>query len=139
MSKFIALLQFLLMLSGCDIGGSTFSNRMSIDGIDTLDSRARVQAGIARFSCKASASGRCHYTLFNESPEQCRPVPQGGAAQACPPAPLRQFAVVAGSSLAIAGLPAFRLCVSTDGRPQDEACSSLRKTAAAADAPASSG
>lgn len=133
MSEFIALLQFLLMLSGCDIGGSTFSNRMSIDGRDTLHSLARVHAGIARFTCKASASGRCHYILFADaSAEQCRPIPRGGAAAACPPAPLREFAVPAGGSLAITGLPAFRLCVSTDGRPRDGACNSLGSSGAIA-------
>ena len=124
MSKFIALFQFLLALCGCNIGGTTFSDRVSIDGRDTLHSRARVLAGVAHFTCLASASGRCHYTLFaDDAVADCN----GSAAPAsstapCPAKPLKQFAVAAGDSLEFAGLPGFRLCVSADDLPRSMDC-----------------
>lgn len=43
MTKFIALLQFLFPLCGCSLGGTNFSDRISIDGVDQLYSRAHVQ------------------------------------------------------------------------------------------------
>ena len=124
MAKFIALFQFLLVLCGCNVGGTTFSDRVSIDGRDTLHSRARVLAGVAHFTCLASASGRCHYTLFaDDAVDDCA----GGAASAgatspCPAKPLKQFAVAAGDSLEFAGLPGFRLCVAVDDLPRGVDC-----------------
>ena len=48
----------LLILSACNIGGTTYSNRIANDGHDVLSSKARVRDGVARFECKASDSGR---------------------------------------------------------------------------------
>ena len=48
MSRFIALLQFLLALCGCSVGGTTYSNRIDSDQ-EQLHSKARVQDGVARF------------------------------------------------------------------------------------------
>ena len=98
----------LLILSACDIGGTTYSNRIANDGHDVLSSRARVRDGVARFECKASDSGRCHYTLY---PQRC-------AGTGCNAPPLRSFDVASGEAKQIAGLSGFRLCVDgTDTAP----------------------
>ena len=103
MSKFIALLQFLLALSGCSVGGTTYSNRIDSDQ-EQLHSKARVQDGVARFECVESSSGTCHYTLY---PEAC-----SGKAD-CQLAPLQRFTVSSGESHQVAGLIDFRPCVAT--------------------------
>ena len=123
-SRCVALFQFLLVLCGCSIGGTTFSDRVSVDGSDTLYSRARVLAGVALFTCTTSASGRCHYTLFSsEAVDDCNDAVAGaGATRHCPPAPLKRFAVPAGDSREFTGLPGFRLCVSVDDLPRDADC-----------------
>ena len=103
MSKFIALLQFLLALSGCSIGGTTYTNRIDSDQVH-LTSKAHVQDGVARFDCVESSSGICHYTLY---PEAC-----SGKAD-CQLAPLQRFSVPSGESHQAAGLIDFRPCVAT--------------------------
>ena len=105
MTKFVALLQFLLALGGCSLGGPTDSNRIAEGGHDVLASRARVQDGVARFDCRASDSGWCHYTLYPDA---------GGAGKDCALAPIQRFAVARGDSRQIAGLSGFRLCVGPD-------------------------
>jgi hypothetical protein len=105
MTKFIALLQFLLALAGIHTGGTSYSTRVAIDGHDALNSQARVQDGVARFECEASDSGWCHYTLY---PQRC-------AGQACNDKPLQRFSVARGGNRQIAGLPGFRLCVDSAG------------------------
>lgn len=104
LTRCIALLQFLLALSGCGLGATTYSNRIADNGHDVLASKARAQDGVARFECVASDSGWCHYTLY---PEACR-----GRAD-CSMAPLQRFAVARGDSRQLAGLAGFRVCVAT--------------------------
>ena len=106
MPKFAALLQFLLALGGCAMGGSTYTNRIRQDGHDVLASQARLQEGVARFDCEASDSGWCHYTLYADACD---------AGTTCVQAPLRRFAVARGDSRQIAGLEGFRVCVGIDG------------------------
>jgi len=103
----------LLILSACNIGGTTYSNRIANDGHDVLSSKARVQDGVARFECKASDSGRCHYTLY---PEAC-----SGKAD-CQLAPLQRFTVARGQTREIAGLQDFRVCVAIDGAAMRADC-----------------
>lgn len=103
MSKFIALLQFLLALSGCSAGGTTYTSRIDGDQVH-LTSKAHVQDGVARFNCVESSSGSCHYTLY---PDAC-----AGKAD-CKLAPLQRFTVAHGESRQIAGLVDFRPCVAT--------------------------
>ena len=112
MSKFIALLQFLLALSGCSVGGTTFTNRIDGDQV-RLTSKAHVQDGVARFNCVESSSGSCHYTLY---PDAC-----AGKAD-CQLAPLQRFSVVRGESHQIAGLVDFRPCVATNGAAMGADC-----------------
>ena len=112
MSKFIALLQFLLALSGCSIGGTTYTNRIDSDQV-RLTSKAHVQDGVARFNCVDSSSGSCHYTLY---PDAC-----AGKAD-CQLAPLQRFTVAHGESHQIAGLVDFRPCVATTGAAMGADC-----------------
>lgn len=113
MDIFTTLLQFLLALFGLDLGGSTFSHRSSIDGVDTLYSIATVESGIAHFECLASASGRCVYTVF---PESCADAPAltGTRIGGCDATPPRRIVLPAGSRRNISGLAVQSLCVRGD-------------------------
>ncbi len=119
MSKLTALLQFLLALAGFHLGGTHFIDRIRVDGIDTLYSKAQVEDGVARFTCVGSASGVCHYTLFDTD---CPPAPHAGANGHCTPRPLKHFAVASGDSEQITGLPDFHLCVGTGGASPTPDC-----------------
>ncbi len=101
----LLLSPLLLILSACGIGGTSYSNRIGGDGHDALYSKAQVKDGIARFECKASDSGTCHYTLY---PDAC-----GGKAD-CTLVPLQRFSVARGQTRQVAGLDAFRVCVGLD-------------------------
>ncbi len=118
MSKLIEIAKLLfspllLILAACNLGGTSYSNRIGIDGHDTLYSKARARDGIARFECKASDSGRCHYTLY---PAAC-----SGKAD-CQLAPLQRFSVARGQTREIAGVRDFRVCVGTDARALGADC-----------------
>lgn len=117
MNKLIAICYFVLTLYGCDVGGSTFVHRTSVDGIDTLYSEVVAQPGVAHFACLGSASGRCYYTVF---PRDCASLPGATVKRrgSCLAEPVERFALAKGSSRRIADLPNFRLCVSSkDGNP----------------------
>lgn len=94
----------LFLLGACGTDGTTYSNRIGADGHDVLYSKAQAKDGIARFECKASDSGTCHYTLY---PDAC-----AGKAD-CQLAPLQRFTVARGETRQIAGLRDFRVCVGT--------------------------
>jgi hypothetical protein len=111
MDKFTALFYFVLSLFGVDTGGSTLVHRTNIDGTDTLHSRTTVQAGVARFECIRSASGRCHYLVLSRD---CTSSPASKRAAGCPPRPVERFVLDDGHSRQIAGLQNFRLCVSIE-------------------------
>lgn len=104
MTKFIALLQFLLALAGCSPGGTTWTSRVDAGPV-ALHSKASVQDGVAHFECVKSSSGGCHYTLY---PEAC-----GGNA-ACQLAPLQRFTLASGDSRQLTGMIGFRPCVRVD-------------------------
>lgn len=118
MSKLIDIARLLfspllLILAACNAGGTTYSSRIGVDGHDTLHSKARAKDGIARFECKASDSGHCHYTLY---PEAC-----SGKAD-CQLAPLRRFSVARGQVHEIAGVGDFRVCVGIDATAMGADC-----------------
>ena len=120
MSKFIALLQFLLALSGCSVGGTTYTSRIDSDHT-RLTSMAHVQDGVASFNCVESSSGSSHYTLY---PDAC-----AGKAE-CHLAPLQRFTVARGESHQIAGLVDFRPCVATTGAAMGADCQPAAATKA---------
>ena len=107
----MALLYFVLALYGCDVGGSTFEHRGTVDGTDTLYSKAQTQSGVARFECVASTSGRCHYTVFAQG---CAASSQDTRRDRCQSEPVERFALATGASRQIVGLPDFVLCVSAE-------------------------
>jgi len=100
MHELLALLSFALSLFGVQLGGTSYSNRLH-DGDTVLHSEAWSDEGRARFECVESSTGRCHYRLL---PVEC------GLA-GCEQVPLRQFSVAEGRTLALSGVPAFRLDV----------------------------
>lgn len=102
----LLLSPLLLLLSACGVDGISYSNRIVDNGLDRLYSKAHAKDGIARFECKASESGSCHYTLY---PDAC-----DGKAD-CEPAPLRQFTIARGQFREFKDLPDFRVCVDTAG------------------------
>lgn len=112
-SKFVALLQFLLALAGCSMGSVDYTSRIAQDGHIALSSRARVEDGVARFECRTSDSGWCHYTLY---PEACH------LRRDCALAPLRRFAVARGETRQFAGVRDFTPCVAIDTQPLGPDC-----------------
>jgi hypothetical protein len=126
MSSLIAIAQLLLspllaILSSCGIDGTSYSNRIVDNGHDVLYSKAQAKHDIARFECRASDSGVCHYTLY---PDACT------ANADCRLAPLRRFTVAQGASRKIAGLRDFRVCVGTSDAALRADCEPVAKVAA---------
>ncbi len=109
----LLLSPLLLILSACGMDGTSYSNRIGANGHDALYSKAHAKDGIARFECKASDSGVCHYTLY---PDAC-----SGKAD-CKLAPLQRFTVARGESKQIAGLRDFRVCVGIDEKALGADC-----------------
>ena len=114
----LLLSPLLVILSACGINDTSYSNRIANNGHDTLYSKANAKDGIARFECKASDSGNCHYTLY---PDAC-----AGKAD-CALAPLQRFSVARGQTREIAGLQGFRVCVGTDDKPMGADCQPVAK------------
>lgn len=134
MNKLIALCYFVLSLYGCDVGGSTFVYRNQANGSDTLYSKVVTQAGIARFECVRSASGRCHYSVFVRS---CAPVAASSALRSgqppvkrCRSTPVERFDVADGHSRWIPGLHAFSVCVSAEDDSTGSDCQAPEPVAA---------
>lgn len=128
MNRLIAILTFVLSLYGCDVGGSTF-----VDRSDTLYSKVVAQAGVARFECLRSSSGRCYYTVF---PRECAPASGWVFASvatridSCRHEPIDRFAIAAGDSRKVAGLHRFRPCVSAEYGAPGPDCEALEPMAA---------
>lgn len=112
MRNLMALLYYLCALFGCSVGGTTIEHHNVIDGVDILDSRVRITERIARFDCKASRSGQCHYSLFRGN---C-PAPAAGAAPDPHCAqPTERFALAAGTTREIVGIAeGFKVCASDE-------------------------
>ena len=106
MRNVLALLYYLLAVVGCS-GGRVTDIRSEVDGSGVLHGRIEQRAGVARFECLASASGQCHFSLFDPS---C-----ADPAATCDKPPER-FVLARGASREIVGLPAdFKPCVDTAG------------------------
>ena len=121
MDMLTTLLQLLLAIFGLDAGGATFSHRSSVDGVDTLYSIARIESGIARFECLASASGRCVYTVF---PAACAGAVElaGTRVGRCDAKTPTHFSLPAGEEREIAGLDVETLCVADDDTMLSPTC-----------------
>lgn len=129
MNTFLAIVYFLLSLVGLDLGSSTIVDRSSRDGATTLESRAQVASGVARFECVRSASGQCHYTVF---PDKCAGSRRTLAwpATRCADDRVERFAVASGASHEVAGLAGFHLCVSSRDEPLSPECAPPQPVAA---------
>ena len=90
----------LSMLGIHESAGQTSITRIS--GEQSLLSRTTVVAGVSRFQCLQSDSGRCGYQLYREQCSQA----DGGAGQVCSREALQDFVVVVGSTRVVDGLPA---------------------------------
>jgi hypothetical protein len=121
MRNLIAAVYFLLALFGCESGGTTVVSHSVVNGVDIIHARTRIKAGIARFECLASASGECHYTLF---PSQC-----ASTGDDCARKPIDRFAMRAGESREIVGLPRFEPCVAQDDASMNSDCRPTNGTA----------
>ena len=116
----IALLSAALMLLGCNEQSRTLvAMETSIDGARVNDTRATIVDGLAEFQCK-SAGGDCHYLLFVCPTAGSKP---GALDAACAAKPVEEFALAAGQSKQIAGLPeGFRFCVGHGIKPVAPDC-----------------
>lgn len=119
MNRFLALVYFLLALVGFDVGSSQIEHRESSDGVDVLLSRTHVEAGVTRFGCVHSASGRCHYLVL---PRDCDPAPSGGTTDACSGDAIARFTLAQGDSHQVSGLQRFQVCVGQHGGPDERTC-----------------
>jgi hypothetical protein len=129
MNKLIALCYFVLSLYGCDVGSSTSVYRAQADGSDVLYSKVVTQAGIARFDCVRSASGKCHYSVFSR---ECAAAPDSGRTSParCASKPIERFAIADGDSRMIPGLQTFSVCVSAEDATKGADCRMLEPVAA---------
>ena len=117
MRNVLALLYYLLAVVGCT-GGQVTDIRSEADGRDIVHGRIELRAGVAKFACLASATGECHFALFD---------PACVAPSAHCDKPPERFAVAQGASREIVGLPAgFRPCVSAQGEVAQADCKSAR-------------
>lgn len=102
-----SMLYCLMSLFGCHRDtGTTSITRATVDGRDLLFSKVESHAGDAVFHCLASASGRCHYLVYEAA---C----SGAAASGCPRRELDRFELTVGQVRELHGLAVdFRQCAS---------------------------
>lgn len=115
MRNLMALLYYLCALFGCSVGGTSIEHHTVVDGVDIIDSRVRISERVARFECRTSRSGQCHYSLFRGD---CPAAAQAaGAARdpRCAQPAQERFALDAGATREIVGVaPGFKVCVSEE-------------------------
>lgn len=121
MRNLMALLYYLCALFGCDVGGTVTVHRASADGSILIDSQARVSERIARFECRQSRSGQCHYTLLRTA---CAPSAQPAAtAPECSERAFERFVLDAGQTREIIDIaPGFTICAEPSGAPVGAGC-----------------
>jgi hypothetical protein len=112
-----AALSCLLSLFGCDTRPSTTSiTRIADNGAETLFSKTTLVDGVATFECFASASGDCHYRIYEERCANGAGAVDTTQARAgerdCRRETLDAFALTVGKRRQVEGLPSgFRHCV----------------------------
>jgi hypothetical protein len=114
MSKLLALFWFVLSLVGCVGGNHTVLVRIDQNGTDLLHSQVRQTVLLTEFHCIASATGVCHYTLFDHA------CPAKGS---CHLQPYRSLDVRAGQTLYDNSVtPDAIACVSAEPDKPTENC-----------------
>jgi hypothetical protein len=119
MQLLTTLLSCLLSLFGGLAPASTTSiTRIAGSEGDALFSKTTLVDGVATFECFASASGGCHYRLYEEACAAATAQARTSAAEACDRRTLDRFALEVGKRREVEGLPAdFRHCVALDAAP----------------------
>lgn len=109
-------LSLVLSLFGCDESPTLTSTvRDRTGSSDRLHSQVRVTNGEGRFACLASASGQCHYAVFDAA---CV-----AAGRDCTAQRATIFSVGAGESALRKGLPKHpRVCVDGTRTPTAAEC-----------------
>jgi len=63
--KFLSAIYIILSLVGCDIGGRSSTTETARDDGQTIySSKTRTWDDHARFECRDSSSGYCHFLVF---------------------------------------------------------------------------
>lgn len=108
-----ALLSCAMALFGCDTRPATTSITRVLDqGAETLFSKTTLVDGVATFECFASASGGCHYRIYEET---CAAAAVD-AGERCVQRTLDRFDLAVGRRHRMQGLPSdFRHCVAIGG------------------------
>lgn len=128
MRNLMALLYYLCALFGCNVGGTSIEHHTVVDGVDIIDSRVRVTERIARFECKTSRSGQCHYSLFRSDCPGAAPAAGAAPDPRCAQPPVERFALAAGSTREIVGIAeGFKVCVTEDGAAVGADCKPQRR------------
>lgn len=112
MQLLTTLLSCLLSLFGSLAPASTTSiTRIAGSDGDTLFSKTTLVDGVATFECFASASGGCHYRVYEERCD-ADAAATPSQASACRRKPLDAFALGVGKRHQVEGLPpGVRHCV----------------------------
>lgn len=119
MRNLMAMMYYLCALLGCDVGGTTIEHRANTNGVDTIYSQVRISEQIAKFDCRASQSGVCHYSLFRGDCVAAA----NAQAPACTQAPFERFDLAAGATREIIDIaPGFRVCVSAQAEAVGADC-----------------
>lgn len=126
MRNMMALLYYLCALLGCDVGGTTIVNRSNDSGVDIIDSQVRISEQIAKFECRASRSGTCHYSLFRSQCAAAKAKP--AQAPHCTETAFERFDLAAGATREIIDIaPGFTLCVSDKNDAVGVDCKALAR------------
>lgn len=113
--RFLMLATLAALLASCSSSDS-YVVRSKVNGHWQIDARAHVDAGVATFECVHSASGSCHFSLFEPLADGKAPrmreciSPQ--ASTACSARVLASFSVAVDAHLQRRLPRTFRLCAS---------------------------
>jgi hypothetical protein len=101
--KFLSTLYIILSLVGCDFGGrSSTTETTSDDGQAIYSSKTRTWDDHARFECRESSSGYCHFLVFTSD------CPGGN----CGTSVVTAFSLAPGESRELDSLPRdYRYCL----------------------------
>ncbi|MBN8923180.1 MAG: hypothetical protein BGP10_00465 [Rhodanobacter sp. 68-29] len=107
------LIAIILLLAGCTPGERVLVTRASENGRTVFDSRVTIGELSARFECRISASGQCHYALFDPDCTDAT----------CSKPPLQAFAVAAGGERTFADPPhGVHVCMRPEAGAMTAAC-----------------
>lgn len=123
MHYLIVAIYFLFSLIGCDdIGAHNIVTHATDRGVEMLYSEASITPLRARFWCRDSVTGKCHYRVFIA---QCGNPSVHAHGPTCERNFLHALVLGAGQRDKLAGLPVgFSFCVDQVALPLDSPCQS---------------